>query len=480
MSRIIAAILALLLPASAQTRKPRRRPVVPVANAADKQDFEQTFEFVARQAGVSYLEKRDMPDPAALDVFIAALKEPDRKTAAERRDRFEAAVERAECVQRGRGAVAPEVYALMVSRVADELEIGAIVEERFAPTRQKYPLSQEDKALSRACQTEARDEVKDRRAAYRRCLGRRRALQAYLDASVTAGEGMSPIADEKCSAFAAQARLGRSLLPADISAALSAKLAQTRRQLMGEPSALGDADAVAASPDARPPQARLNIYPRPESHGEIPTETAKLGEGLQIADPPLEKINLESGAHLARLIKNREIGFTGYCYAHVKAALQSVGIVDKKSIADAGAARHAKLFAGFVDKNPSLLKRKLRRVKDPSWPLPIGTIVVWDVGVCGYSARSGHIEIITRIKPPQACSDGCGPFQVSCLAWLSDDQQRAAAEKPAAQRAAAETRVAYEASKTRSRLAALKRGEKALAAVDRRLQPRVAAYVIER
>ena len=160
--------------------------------------------------------------------------------------------------------------------------------------------------------------------------------------------------------------------------------------------------------------------------------------------------------------------------------LEELGIVDKETISKAGASAHAKLFADFVDKNPGLLNRKLRRIPEPSWPVPIGTIVVWSAGACGYSSKSGHIEIITRIKPPQACSDGCGTFQTACLDGLGADPPRARAELPKAQTELEQAQSAYDAGRTRARSAVLRQKKAVLAAIEKRLEPQVAAYVIER
>jgi len=207
-------------------------------------------------------------------------------------------------------------------------------------------------------------------------------------------------------------------------------------------------------------------------------------KGLRITEPPLNTVDLDAGVKLAHIAKADEIGFTGYCYSYVKSALQKAGIVNRSAIDGAGDAAHAKLFADFVEKNPALLKRKLRRVKPPSWPLPIGTIVVWSAGACGYDSVSGHIEIITRIKPAQACSDGCETFQTACLDQLGSDPARAAAELPPAQDAVRQAQSDADAAtggpSRRRAAAALASKKAALASVQARQTPAVAVYVIER
>jgi hypothetical protein len=198
----------------------------------------------------------------------------------------------------------------------------------------------------------------------------------------------------------------------------------------------------------------------------------------------MSKADLGTGTKLARVVKNNEIGFTGYCYSYVKSALQTAGIVSKDDIAKADFHRRAEQFNQFVQKNPGLLKRKLLRLPKPTWPLPIGTIVVWSPGACSYDATAGHIEIVTRIKPPQACSDGCGAFQTACLDELSIDPDRAALELPQVQADLDKAQSIYNAAPRgfarRTAAAELGRKKQALADVKTRLEPQVAAYVIER
>jgi len=99
--------------------------------------------------------------------------------------------------------------------------------------------------------------------------------------------------------------------------------------------------------------------------------------------------------------------------AGVDHALTAMGVADgslTKPVVDL-------LFSGgHLSKSGSAVNLSKARALAELFPI---------LGVCGYSARSGHIEIVTRIKPPQACSDGCGTFQTACLDELSADPERA-------------------------------------------------------
>ena len=79
-------------------------------------------------------------------------------------------------------------------------------------------------------------------------------------------------------------------------------------------------------------------------------------------------------------------------------------------------------FAKSINRNPKLFdKLKLRKIDPGSLPggvLPIGSIIVYGRGQCGFSAAHGHIEIVVSSNPPKACSDGCmsvTPNRLKCI-----------------------------------------------------------------
>lgn len=49
--------------------------------------------------------------------------------------------------------------------------------------------------------------------------------------------------------------------------------------------------------------------------------------------------------------------------------------------------------------------------------VPVGSILVYDRGWCGFSESSGHIEVLTA--PDWACSDGCESLDNNCFADAS-------------------------------------------------------------
>jgi len=102
-------------------------------------------------------------------------------------------------------------------------------------------------------------------------------------------------------------------------------------------------------------------------------------------------------------------GTVGQCYAGVKGLLEKLGVVSsfegrRGRDGDGKLVRTNELtgayqFNRWVEDHPTLQKRKLRRVPEPSWPLAISDVVVWGRGVCGYNDDWGHIEMIYKLSP---------------------------------------------------------------------------------
>jgi len=486
MSRALSVVLAILCPlgAAAQPAPRRRTHVTPPGSApADIQSFEQTFEFVLLQAGQAYLKDQAMPDPTALDPFLTPLKEPQLAKAKANRQRLEEVITSAEWVQNGASSVKPEIYKLMVDQAADDLGVGSIVEQDFLPNaRAGRSEDASEKALSHACQTEARNQSFDRRAFYESCLGHHKAEEVYLNPQRhPSGQGQQS-QDPAAVRLLNEIGTHQSRLASDISRNVDQTFQNTSRALTAGSPSTDDTTTPKPSVVRPGPSGFQNIAPRAPGQG---ANSFTQPDGLKTNEPPLSAADLAAGSKLASVVAADEIGFTGYCYSYVKSALHKVGIVDKATIAATGDGGRAAQFNDFVQKNPALLKRKLLRIPSPSWPLPIGTIVVWSPSACHYDAKSGHIEIVTRIKPPQACSDGCQTFQTACLNELAADPARAAQELPQAQSdldqaQAAAKDPAASAGGRRQAAIALPNKKAAVKKIQSRLEPRVAAYVVQR
>ncbi len=480
-------LLVFLLPVfgSPQQARKRRAPGPPRTSTADAQSFDQTYELLFLQAGKSFLQNEAMPDPRELDGFLTALKEPELSKGTARRDKLEELVSRAECVQTGPGSLPREVYALSVDQVADDLDAGAIVEQEFLPNaRAGRSLDDGEKALVKACQGEARNQAYDRRGFYKRCLGRLRAEAAYLDLGDEPAPAAPQAAPPACLRLLDAVAVSLTKLPNKTGADVDQRIHKVQSALLSQMTV--PANMTPAPPGRTSPSSTHRKTPAQDPGGVKSSASDKMTDVGLSPPPSTAGADLKDGDTLARISRRDEIGFTGYCYSYVKSALQKMGVVDRSTLDTAGAGAHAKQFRQFVEKNPALLKRKLLRLPRPAWPLPIGAIVIWSPRACNYNAVSGHIEIVTRIKPPQSCSDGCGTFQTACLDELGADPDKAAAELPSAQEALAKAEAGNMAAKTSDRAtkkaaaASLARSKASVARIEERLQGRVAVYVIER
>jgi hypothetical protein len=122
---------------------------------------------------------------------------------------------------------------------------------------------------------------------------------------------------------------------------------------------------------------------------------------------------------LARNAKYHSIGaFTGWCYSYVADAMEMTGLIRRDQWYSLGIGVNAAAdFAAWANRNPATLRSQLRlaKIETPAKAsdLPMGAIVVYNRGVCGFSGRSGHIEV--KAAPNLLCSDGCQPAYQECF-----------------------------------------------------------------
>lgn len=112
--------------------------------------------------------------------------------------------------------------------------------------------------------------------------------------------------------------------------------------------------------------------------------------------------------------------FTGRCYEYAGMAIENVGIMPKGPDAWRALGVPVVSAADFVQVESSSASNRFARIRPPSWAcLPVGAIVVWDRGVCGFNATHGHIEVVVSRRPAYPsetllCSDGCQTLQTRC------------------------------------------------------------------
>ncbi|MFA5140447.1 MAG: CHAP domain-containing protein [Elusimicrobiota bacterium] len=116
-------------------------------------------------------------------------------------------------------------------------------------------------------------------------------------------------------------------------------------------------------------------------------------------------------------------GFRRLCYAYSSWHLQIAGIISAGKWAELGIpTESAADFARWAERSPRLLDEqlRLRRISTPERgaAMPVGSLVVFGRGLCGYNRRHGHIGIVT--SPGMICSDGCEAFRERCLKTSRD------------------------------------------------------------
>jgi hypothetical protein len=129
--------------------------------------------------------------------------------------------------------------------------------------------------------------------------------------------------------------------------------------------------------------------------------------------------NSETGARLAAAAASGNLGaFYGRCYEYVSKHMEAAGVIRPEQWDELGIGpNYAADFADWAVANPEPMRRELKLVKIPTpedkLAIPVGSIIVYERGVCGFSSRAGHIEVVTR--PDWACSDGCESLDQGCF-----------------------------------------------------------------
>ncbi len=172
-----------------------------------------------------------------------------------------------------------------------------------------------------------------------------------------------------------------------------------------------------ASPESTEPEAQTPVEPEP---GQEPA-AAQPAQPVRETEPGLlpEDYDLKKASLLARTALRNNIGyFSGKCYEFVANFMEWSSIIKGWQWSSLGIGpNHAADFAAWANANPVALRKQLSlvRMETPGKvaDLPLGGIVVYQRGVCGFSKKAGHIEVV--VAPNRLCSDGCQSFEASCL-----------------------------------------------------------------
>lgn len=125
-------------------------------------------------------------------------------------------------------------------------------------------------------------------------------------------------------------------------------------------------------------------------------------------------------ATLAKKLANEayagSVGYSmGRCYQYAWNAMKrAIGISEARATQLGIPAASAYQFGDWADANPGALYGdfRLKAIDATAADAPVGSVIVWDRGQCGFSALHGHIEIVA--SPGYACSDFCGYMYNTC------------------------------------------------------------------
>ena len=143
------------------------------------------------------------------------------------------------------------------------------------------------------------------------------------------------------------------------------------------------------------------------------------GEQAKSPSPLPADYDAEKASLLARTARANNLGyFAGRCYEFVANHMENAGVIRPAQWDALGIGPdHAADFAEWANANPAALRAglSLQKMETPEQVsgLPLGGIVVYERGACGFSRRSGHIEVV--VGENELCSDGCESFEAACL-----------------------------------------------------------------
>ena len=153
-------------------------------------------------------------------------------------------------------------------------------------------------------------------------------------------------------------------------------------------------EAVMATAPAVPPSAVPDVVPpvAPHAEGEV-----KHPGVLDSYDP-------EMGRRLAAAAEKGKLGvFKGKCYEYVAWHMDAAGILGFYDWVAMGIqpdySDHAADFAVWAVRNEEKMRGRMKLAILPTPEnkdaVPLGSILVYDRGACGFSSKSGHIEVLT-------------------------------------------------------------------------------------
>jgi hypothetical protein len=175
-----------------------------------------------------------------------------------------------------------------------------------------------------------------------------------------------------------------------------------------------DGGPTGAVPGARSASSGAGGDPRTRAlqrTGPVPAPSGSSSSGAWS-----DYLDVGRASALGHTAMSRCVGFIGKCYHYVAGDMESSGVMPRLWPAGIEPG-HAYEFAVGLKAHPYLITdMHLARISPTTNPLPIGTIINYQRGCIGFSAKSGHIEVVSKSPAPYegrqadavyACSDGC-------------------------------------------------------------------------
>jgi hypothetical protein len=182
------------------------------------------------------------------------------------------------------------------------------------------------------------------------------------------------------------------------------------RQMPGQPADPEPAPAPSPSADAgAPPDASP---PGPDAGAASDARDGGAGDTPPAAPAPYDPVRAKKLADTALAMWNGKPS-RDLCLKGVGDSAERSGIIPTPP----GWLRHisAAAFQRYYNMRPAeLAKRGFRRETIPLGKVPLGSLIGWRPGQCGYHATYGHIEIVVDRTVSRACSDYCGAIKKTC------------------------------------------------------------------
>ena len=173
----------------------------------------------------------------------------------------------------------------------------------------------------------------------------------------------------------------------------------------------------------------VSAPPEPQGPSESVLDSVDWDRAAELASVAEEGAQGWYAAASKKRVRREQRKRKGRCYEWVRMALQETGLWTdeyRDEVPQRGDWRRPRRAFSFAwamnaletreQKDPAAARKApLRRLDLRVDPLVIGSIIVFDRNVCGFNAKSGHIEVVSSIEPLRASSYKFHEVKLPCL-----------------------------------------------------------------